>query len=480
MARVRVRLARGPSPAVPAGSLNRDAIFGITGTTTHTPPGGAAYTVPPIGQAFVMETEADYARAGDYAEGTLGQAVAAVRAQRRWRIVGIRHDEGALAFYAGTSDDAAVVPAELSIQGAGGKATISMYNGNKYHLIAVPASEDRDITRVFYSSDPENNVVSDFTKLPGTVIPAGDERPHKVWVSNAASALAADVTITVEILSAVDAMDLLRTSEELVDYRPNRITTADRAHNVNAMGAVDPGQNALVAKMEEVCEALDALGYVSGPGGTNAEFVAWLTANRSDRLFGCAPYLTLAGETSPMGMGPAWAAGHAAKGALRGFWANPNGGDVQGVGSLERFIQYDPLSDTASSSIITAANGVSMFRRNGYHLLGGNLMVDPTDADAVQQGSARLVLDDVQRHAESAGSRGLELNIGLDLVDFVGNIVRNRLGFLQGVRAVNSYTVRAAAELNTPEALNAGDVYFDIDVDVVKNTRSVNWNIYHT
>ena len=480
MARVTVNVNKGTSPASAAAALNRQVVFGIVGTNVHTPAAGASYNVPPIGEAFVMESEDDHARAGDYADGTLGQAVASIEAQGNWRIVAIRHDEGALVFKAGTSADDTPTGAELDVDGSGGEAVIATYAGNMHHLVAVPETE-RDLTFIAYSTDPTANVLNDFTKYGSPVIPTGETRPHKVWVSNAATAGVAAVTITARIMTAVEAMELLESAEDLVDYKPNRITTADRTHNVDAMGDVDnSAANSLVTKMDEVCNELDAIGYANAPGLTNAEFTAWLDINRAERLFGCAPYLTLAGEATPMGMGPVWAASHAARQRAIGFWANPHGAAVKGVNSLRRSIQFNPLSDTSASSVITAANGVSMFRRTGYRLLGGNLMADPTDADAVQQGSVRLVLDDLKAHAEAAGARGLERNVGPGLIDFLANVMRNRLAFLLGVRAVNSGTVRPDTERNTAAELNAGRVHMIVDTDPVKNVRSVNWNIYHT
>ena len=479
MVRVTVNVSRGRAPAAAAG-LSRGTVFGVTGTTTHRPAAGAAYTVPPVGEIFLLESEADHARVGSYSEGTLGQAVAAVEAHGEWRIIGVRHDEGALAFYAGTSLDAVPNAAELGISGEDGEAVIAAHVGAMYDLIAVPATEP-DITRVFYSTNPNNNVVGDFTKFGQTVIPAGDTRPHNVWVSNAASALAADVTISVGILTAVGAMELLEDAEAAVNYAPNRVMTGDRMHNLDAMGNVDNSSaNDLAVKMAEVCADLGALGYANGPGASNADFTGWLAVNYSEHLVGCGPYARLAGETEDMAMGPLWAAAHAARVRDIGFWANPHGANVIGVVSLSRPIVYNPRSASSVSSVLTAANGVSMFFRNGYHLLGGSLMVDPTDEDAAQRITTRLILDDVQAHSGAAGDRAVEDNVGPDLIDFATNIVHNRLSTLLGLRAINSFTVAPDVEANTDAELAAGNVHFNVDFDAVKNARNVIFNIYYT
>ena len=141
-------------------------------------------------------------------------------------------------------------------------------------------------------------------------------------------------------------------------------------------------------------------------------------------------------------------------------------------------VDYNPQLATAASSRITAANGVSMFRRNGFHLLGGDMMTDPTDEDAVRAIQTRLILDDLRVHAADASARGGELNIGTDLFDFVMNIVRARLRFLVGNRALNSGEVRLDDDANSPAALDAGDLYFQVDSNVVKRPRNIHFNIY--
>ena len=375
MARIILNVRSGRSPAgLPA--RGRNSVFGIVGATTHMPAGGATYTVPAIGDVFLISSEAEAVRGGLYSEGTLGQALAAIEAHGDWQIVGVRHDDGTT-------------------------------------------------------------------------------------------------------LSVTDALEMLEDAEEEVGVRPNRITTADQAHTESGAGVVDNTlANPVVTKMNEVCNDLDAVGYPSGPGTNVSDFIGWLGINTNDRLFGCAPYATLAGQATAMGMGPVWAAAQAAKQRDHGFWSNPHGADVNGVNHLSFPVRFNPLSATSQSSLITAANGVSVFRRNGYHLLGGDLMHDPASTEVLQQGTARFVLDDLQVHLANAGERALEGNVGPDLFDIAGNIIRNRLAFLAGVRAVNSGTVTLDPVLNTPAANAAGDVFFLIDTDVVKNVRNVHMTTY--
>ena len=478
MVRVHVNISRGAPPAPGGRALTGESVFGIVGATTHVPSAGATYTVPTIGEAFVIEDPDDIERGGSYDEGTLGKALKAIEAFGNWPIIGVRHDEGVRAFRVGASMDDQPAAGELGTASSGGKATLAMYSGNMYHLVAVPADEP-DLEYIYYSTDPTANVIRNFTKFATAVTPTGLAEEYKVWVSNAASALAADVEITAYSVTIVEALDVLLDGEDSDGRKPNRITSAEPAYTVDAMGNVDnSAANPVATKMESVCESLNAVGYPSGPGSNITDFLGWLAINRADRLIGCGPTVTLSGETAAMGMGPVWAGAHCARIRDIGFWANPNGADVQNVRSMSFRVDYNPLLATAASSRITAANGVSMFRRNGFHLLGGDMMTDPMDEDAVRAIQTRLILDDLRVHAADASARGLELNIGTDLYDFVMNIVRARLRFLVSNRALNSGDIRLDDDANSPAALAAGDVYFELDTNVVKRSRNIHLNIY--
>ena len=478
MVRVHVNISRGAPPAPGGRALTGESVFGVVGATTHVPAGGATYTVPTIGEVFVIEDPDDIERGGSYAEGTLGQALEAIEAFGNWPIIGVRHDENVRAFRVGASADDQPAAGELGVASSGGSATLAMYAGNMYHLIAVPADEP-DLEYIYYSTDPTTNAIGDFTKFGSTVTPTGQTEEYNVWVSNAASALAGDVEITAYSVTVIDALDVLLDAEDSHGRKPNRITSAEPAYTVDAMGDVDnSAANPLATKMESVCESLNAVGYPSGPGTNITDFLGWLAINRADRLIGCGPTVTLSGETAAMGMGPVWAGAHCARIRDIGFWANPNGADVLGVQSMGFQVDYNPLLSTSASSRITAANGVSMFRRNGFHLLGGDMMTDPTDEDAIRAIQARLILDDLRVHAADASARGLELNIGNDLFDFVMNIVRARIRFLVSNRAMNEGAVRLDDDRNTPAALAAGDVYFIVDSEVVKRPRNIHFNIY--
>ena len=99
--------------------------------------------------------------------------------------------------YFGTSADAIPTGAELTIPAVAGVGTITMYAGERHHLIARLATE-ADITRVVYSDDVSGtNQVGAFTKYASTVVPTGETEAYNVWVSNQPLEQAADVEITV-------------------------------------------------------------------------------------------------------------------------------------------------------------------------------------------------------------------------------------------------------------------------------------------
>ena len=277
-------------------------------------------------------------------------------------------------------------------------------------------------------------------------------------------------------LSVTEALEELEDAQNVLGVRPSRITTAEMAHEVDTSGDIDNTvANDVVAKVEEVCEALDAIGFVGGPNGTLAEFTGWLQVNASGRIFGSYPRVNVPGQATPMYSGPAWCGGHAARQRRAGFWANPHGAQALGISSLETNVRYNIADPASQSSVLTNANGVSFYRRSGWHLMGNRLMALPTATGPTIQGTGRVVVDDLRHFLETSSDDALEQNIQADYYDHVITTVTNRINFLRRRGALRSGSIVADPALNTPSEESAGRTHFVITIEVVKNVEEVHY-----
>ena len=431
-----------------AQALTRDIVIGIAGGTTHTPAPGATYEVPEAGVLTLIESAAQAEVFGHYDDGTLPQALTVLEANGNFRVVAVR---------TGT------IPTEIAFGGPGDGATATAtVVGGVVTVIAVNAGG------MGYVAAPDVIITGsgDGAMATATVV-AG------VVTAVAVDAGGAGYDRTYSI---TDALELLEDAENVLGVRPDRITTAERAHNLDVNEDIDnTAGNDVVSKVEEVCEDLDAVGFLCGPNGTLAEFTGWLMINASSRIFGCYPRIRPPGQSTPMYSGPAWCGGHAARQRDAGFWANPHGAQVLGIGSLESPVRYNIASPTSQSSVLTNANGVSFYRRSGFHLMGNRLMALPAASGVTVQGTGRRVVDDLRHFLETASDDALAQNISADYYDHVIIIVTNRIEFLEGTGALRSGSIVPNPDLNSPAEEQAGRTHFIITIEVAKNVEEVHY-----
>ena len=288
---------------------------------------------------------------------------------------------------------------------------------------------------------------------------------------------AVDATET-ELLAAFDMVEMIEADPD-INLKPTRITTAEDTWDVTG-GAIDnSGANSLVTRMEQVAEALRIYAYANGTDGTQAEFIAWGGVNPSARVAGVWPQVRLPGQATDLNAGPIVAAIAAREARGRGYWANVNGSDSHSINRLKSPVRFDMFDSTAASQVIAVQNNLVTFVRlnRGWHLWGNKFMQAASSTDRKRYMSRRQVFDQMYRYLQTAVFIAIQAQVGPAFFDAVTAYVKERIDALIAREAIDSGDCYPDRALNTPSALEDGDVSFVTEIDGVSDVRTVNFKL---
>lgn len=145
----------------------------------------------------------------------------------------------------------------------------------------------------------------------------------------------------------------------------------------------------------------------------------------------------------------------------RGFWWSPSNVEVLGILGTTRAIDF-ALGDTNSVANYLNENEVStIIQKDGFRLWGDRTCSsDPMWAFISWVRTVDIINDSVQRAHMWAVDRNITKNYVEDVVGAVNAYLRN----LVQIGALMGGTCWADPEINTPDQIKAGKVYFDFDL----------------
>lgn len=238
----------------------------------------------------------------------------------------------------------------------------------------------------------------------------------------------------------------LKRSQADLGYVP-RIIVSEGGHSSNTIEA-----------LKSVCDSLRAITFV----GLNAtEFLsatqanAWQSSNGNDRTMTIWPSINGGEDPAPL------AAGLLAKSDNeRGFWWSPSNQEVFGIESLDAPVDFQ-LSDTTSLANILNEGKVTTFIRQGGFRLWGNL-TGSIDAK-YQYLSVRRTADIINDSIVTAHLWAVDRNITKTYLSDVVGAVNDYLKTLINLGAIIGGNCWADPDLNTPDQIALGKVYFNFD-----------------
>lgn len=228
---------------------------------------------------------------------------------------------------------------------------------------------------------------------------------------------------------------------------------------------IAPGftQNAaLLSEMVAPAKKLRAIIVADGPNSSDADAISYRKQFGSDRIYLIDPWVKVWDTaTSAEVIRPASArvSGVIAKSdAERGFWHSPSNRLINGITGIARPIDFT-LGDTTSRANILNENEVTtIIQRDGYRLWGNrSLTADPKWAFLKRRRIADMLAESVLQNHFWAVDRNIDRTYIEDVTDGVNAYGRHMIN----VGALVGFNCWPDPDLNSPEQLEAGKVYFN-------------------
>jgi hypothetical protein len=223
-------------------------------------------------------------------------------------------------------------------------------------------------------------------------------------------------------------------------------------------------ESACVAELVGIAERLRAVVVADGPNTTDAAAITYRGNFGSDRLYIIDPAVkvfdTATNAEATQAASPRVAGIIAKSDNERGFWWSPSNREMQGITGTSRAVDFE-LGDASSRANYLNENEVAtIIRKDGYRLWGNrSCSADPKWAFLSVRRTADMIHESLLRSHLWAVDR----NITRTYVEDVLESVNAYLAHLTAIGAVIGGRCWADEELNTPDQIALGRVYFDFD-----------------
>lgn len=258
---------------------------------------------------------------------------------------------------------------------------------------------------------------------------------------------------TDDVTGQPEGLQALLSAESVVKVAPRLIVVPEFSQ-----------EQAVVSELVAIATKLRAIIIADGPNSTDADAITYRENFGSDRIYLVDPWVKVWDvETSAEIVRPASArvAGVIAKSdAERGFWHSPSNRLIDGITGTARAIDFTLGDATSCANILNENEVTTIIQRDGYRLWGNrSLAADPKWAMIKRRRVADMINESIMQSHFWAVDRNADRTYFENVVDGV-----NAYGLrMINVGALVGFKCWADAELNTPEALEDGKVYFDYD-----------------
>lgn len=222
--------------------------------------------------------------------------------------------------------------------------------------------------------------------------------------------------------------------------------------------------NPVVAELLGIAERLKAVIVADGPNTTDEEAIAYRGDYDSARVYVVDPGVKIWDTESNQTVdAPASArvAGIIAKiDNERGFWWSPSNNTLNGVVGVSRPIDFSLRDPNTRANYLNENEVATIVHHDGYRLWGNRTCsTDPKWAFLSVRRTADIIHDSVLR----AHLWAVDRNITKTYIEDVTGGVNAYLAHLKSIGAILGGKCYADPELNTPDQIAQGKVYFDFD-----------------
>lgn len=221
---------------------------------------------------------------------------------------------------------------------------------------------------------------------------------------------------------------------------------------------------AVVTEMVAIATRLRAIIVADGPNTTDAAALAHRETLGSDRVYLVDPWVKVwdtVANTEMIRPASGRVAGVIAKSdAERGFWWSPSNRLIDGITGPARAVDFAMGDYNSRANLLNENEVATIIQRNGYRLYGNRTCSeDPKWAFLKRRRIADMINEAILQAHFWAVDRNVTRQYLEDLVEGVNAYGRSliRLGALVGFKCW------ADPELNTPESLEAGQVWINYD-----------------
>lgn len=221
--------------------------------------------------------------------------------------------------------------------------------------------------------------------------------------------------------------------------------------------------NAVVAELIGIAERLRAAIIADGPNTNDEDAIAYAGDFGSKRVFVVDPKVIKVDEdgNNQTEWASACVAGLIAKSDNeRGFWWSPSNQNINGIIGTARAIDFTMGDASSRANLLNEQNVATIIREDGYRLWGNRtLSSDPKWAFLCVVRTADIINDSLVANHLWAVDRGITKQYVTDVIEGVNAYLRH----LVSIGAILGGTCWADPDLNTPDQIAQGKVYFDFD-----------------
>ncbi|USZ80549.1 putative tail protein [Serratia phage MQ-4] len=230
-----------------------------------------------------------------------------------------------------------------------------------------------------------------------------------------------------------------------------------------ATAAFGSTANAVVSEMIGISERIRAHIIADGPSTNDAAAIAYRGDFGSRRVYVIDPRSTVTDSTGTTVV--SWSSPRVAGLIAKvdndlGFWWSPSNQTINGITGTERPIDFVLGDANARANLLNENEVATIIRQDGYRLWGNRTCSsDQKWAFLCVSRTADIINDSLLRAHLWAVDRGITKNYVTDVIESVNAYLRH----LTSIGAILGGSCWADPDLNTPDQIAQGKVYFDFD-----------------
>lgn len=221
--------------------------------------------------------------------------------------------------------------------------------------------------------------------------------------------------------------------------------------------------NAVVSELVGIAERLRAVIIADGPNTTDEAAQAYAGDFGSPRVYVVDPWvlkLNSAGAPVEKPASPCVAGLIAKSDNDRGFWWSPSNQNINGIVGTVRPVDFTLGDANARANLLNEGGIATIIRQDGYRLWGNRTLAsDPKWMFLSVRRTADMINDSLLRAHLWAVDRNITKTYMQDVMEGVNAYLRH----LTAIGAILGGKCWADPELNTPDQIAQGKVYFDFD-----------------